>query len=80
MTYQGPTGLTELAAPEALARCLDAVRVALPGVITAVDLARFEGRPAAIVMVDTPGGGWLFVAGPQCGANGADELFRTPRN
>ena len=66
--------------PEALAGCLDAIRTALPGTVTGADFARFEGRPALIVTVDTPGGGWWFVAGPQCGVNGADELFRSLRD
>ena len=55
--------------------------MALPGgTVTGADFARFEGRPALVVTVDTATGGWWLVAGPQCGVNGADELFRTPRN
>ncbi|GIG01233.1 hypothetical protein [Catellatospora citrea] len=65
---------------DALASCLAAIRTALPGTVTGADFARFEGRPALVVTVDTTSGGWWFVAGPGCGLNGADELFRSPRN
>ncbi|WP_144119915.1 hypothetical protein [Catellatospora sichuanensis] len=70
--------LTE--SPVALANCLNAIQTALPGTVTWADFARFEGRPAVVVTVDTTSGAWWFVAGPQCGENGADELFRSPRN
>ncbi|MFD0595256.1 hypothetical protein ACFQZ4_25305 [Catellatospora coxensis] len=65
---------------DALTSCFAAIRTVLPGTIAGADFARFEGRPALIVMVDTATGGWWFVAGPQCGQPGPDELFRTPRN
>ncbi|MEU8000640.1 hypothetical protein AB0B66_05625 [Catellatospora sp. NPDC049111] len=65
---------------EALATCFAAISTVLPGTVTGADFARFEGRPALIVTVDTATGGWWFVAGPQCGQTGPDELFRAPRN
>lgn len=65
---------------EALASCFTAITTVLPGTVTGADFARFEGRPALIVTVDTATGGWWFVAGPQCGQPGPDELFRAPRN
>ncbi len=78
---KAPSGLERLTgSPEALARCLDAVRAAAPGAVTSVDFARFEGRPALVMMVDTATGGYWFVAGPGCGVNGPDELFRAPRD
>lgn len=80
-TMSATAGLDRLTySPTAFAGCLDAIRAALPGTVTGADFARFEGRPAVIVTVDTAGGGWWFVAGPQCGENGADELFRSPRD
>ncbi|WP_155369238.1 hypothetical protein [Catellatospora vulcania] len=80
-TMLDPGDLSRLSySSEALTSCLDAIRTALPGTITEADFARFEGSPALIVTVDTQGGGWWFVAGPQCGVNGADELFRSPRD
>lgn len=76
-----PAGLARLTgSPDALARCLDAVRTSVPGTVTSVDFARFEGRPAVVMMVDTASGGLWFVAGPGCGENGPDELFRAPRD
>lgn len=65
---------------EALTSCFAAISTVLPGTVTGADFARFEGRPALIVTVDTATGGWWFVAGPQCGQPGPDELFRAPRN
>ncbi|GAA1636083.1 hypothetical protein [Catellatospora bangladeshensis] len=79
--HRAPAGLARLtASPDALARCLDAVRTAVPGTVTSVDFARFEGRPAVVMMVDTASGRLWFVAGPGCGVNGPDELFRAPRD
>lgn len=76
-----PGELTELTgSPETLARCLDAVAATVPGTVTSVDFARFEGSPALVISVDASTGGWWFVAGPRCGENGSDELFRAPRN
>lgn len=75
-----PAGLERLTgSPTALDRCLNAVGAALPGTVTSVDFARFEGRPAVVMMVDTASGGWWVAAGPDCGVNGPDELFRAPR-
>ncbi|GAA2351331.1 hypothetical protein Cme02nite_24710 [Catellatospora methionotrophica] len=80
-TMSATTDLNRLTdSDDALTICLAAIRTALPGTITAADFARFEGHPALVVTIDTPAGGWWFVAGQQCGVNGADELFRTPRN
>ncbi|BCJ71775.1 hypothetical protein CS0771_13190 [Catellatospora sp. IY07-71] len=78
---KAPAGLERLTgSPAALAQCLDAVRTAVPGTVTSVDFAHFEGRPALVMMVDTATAGYWFVAGPGCGVNGPDELFRAPRD
>lgn len=64
--------------PAALRACLDAVALVLPGRPTLVEYATFEGRPAAVISITTLGGGWSFVAGPNCGVAGPDELYRAP--
>ncbi|MEV4416439.1 hypothetical protein [Catellatospora sp. NPDC049609] len=76
---RAPSGLERLAgSSEALSRCLAAVQSTVPGTVTSVDFARFEGRPAVVLRLDTGQGGWWFVAGARCGENGPDELFRAP--
>jgi hypothetical protein len=55
-----------LASPEALSSCLRALDVD-PGHVTAVDLARFQGEPAALVVVrDDAGGQDVWVVGRGC--------------
>lgn len=66
--------LAEIASPDGLTGCLDAVRRAYPGVIRVVDFARFEGTPAVVIAVDE-GGAWTVVAvGAGCGASNLTEL------
>jgi hypothetical protein len=70
--------LDRLKAPAALSACIDAIAQAHPlGVanVEVVDLASFEGSPAAIVFfTDHSGARWVWASGPQCGqaARGAD--------
>jgi hypothetical protein len=72
------------AVPAALRDCLDAVRMAFGGQVRVVDLARFEGRPAVVVLLDgAPAGGGrplVVAAGQNCGqpAGSTDELFHGP--
>jgi hypothetical protein len=80
---QAPSELDRLLDPAALRTCLDAVTAATPGRVTAVDYARYEGRPALIVIVgrlSTDAGGatrssglTVVVVGPACGATGMDR-------
>jgi negative regulator of sigma E activity len=62
----------------ALAACIEAIaRAHPPGVtdVEVVDLASFEGSPAALVFfTDGSGARWIWASGPECGlaARGAD--------
>lgn len=70
--------------PAVLRDCLDAVRAVFGGQVRVVDLARFEGKPAVVVLLDgaEAGGGRPLVvaAGQNCGqqAGTTDELFHAP--
>jgi hypothetical protein len=70
--------------PAVLRDCLDAVRAVFGGQVRVVDLARFEGKPAVVVLLDgaEAGGGRPLVvaAGQNCGqpAGTTDELFHGP--
>ncbi|MGH3750309.1 MAG: hypothetical protein ACRDT8_23255, partial [Micromonosporaceae bacterium] len=82
-----PVELDRLTAPAALSECLNAVRAAALGRpanpggsasrdgVSLVDYARFEGSPALIVLFSDgvpDRGQTVVVAGPDCGASGAD--------
>ncbi|BCB85940.1 hypothetical protein Psuf_032530 [Phytohabitans suffuscus] len=70
--------LDRLRGPGALAACITAIGVAHPPGVTSVevvDLASFEGSPAAVVFfTDGSGARWIWASGPDCGlpASGAD--------
>ena len=70
--------------PAVLRDCLDAVRAVFGGQVRVVDLARFEGKPAVVVLLDDAeaGGGRPLVvaAGQNCGQppGTTDELFHGP--
>ncbi|MDQ7907041.1 hypothetical protein RB614_21245 [Phytohabitans sp. ZYX-F-186] len=70
--------LARLRDPAALAMCVEAIgREHQPGVteVEVVDLASYEGSPAAIVFfTDGTGARWVWAAGPDCGLaqRGAD--------
>jgi hypothetical protein len=72
-----PRALERLRDPTALAACIGAIgRDHQLGVteVEVVDLASFEGSPAAVVFfTDRSGARWVWVSGPDCGlARGAD--------
>ncbi len=73
-----PPELERLTDPVALRQCLDAIAKVLPGTATLVDFARFEGNPALVISITAGAARWTFVAGPDCGIKGPDEIFRTP--
>lgn len=59
-------GDRRLSSPEGLASCLSALGVDA-GQVTAVDLARFEGEPAAVVVLRDAGGAYdVWVVGRDC--------------
>lgn len=64
----------------ALAGCAVAVTKGRPDRIVAVDLGRYEGRPAAIVVMTTPGAADTYevaVVGPGCSAAHPQVITRT---
>ena len=78
------TGGLSLQAPKpALTACVDKVAGLGPvdaGEVKLVDQARFQGRPATVIVVQaTPAQpGTVYVAGARCSASGADILARAP--
>ncbi|MFF5231179.1 hypothetical protein [Dactylosporangium sp. NPDC000521] len=77
-----PEALQRLTDPVARAACLNAVVGEYGGQVAVVDYARFEGKPALVVIVDGTrvgaGKRLVIVVGPECGIGGAiaDELYR----
>ncbi|MEV0131279.1 hypothetical protein AB0H83_22770 [Dactylosporangium sp. NPDC050688] len=77
-----PEELRRLQDPVARAACLNAVVGEYGGQVALVDYARFEGRPALVVIVDgtrlAAGRRLVLAVGPDCGIGGAiaDELYR----
>lgn len=77
-----PGPLRRLLDPVARAACLNAVVGEYGGQVALVDYARFEGKPAVVVIVDGTrlgaGKRLVIVVGPDCGLGGAiaDELYR----
>ena len=69
--------LRRLDDPQALRECLAAIVAAHGGTPSVVDYARFEGRPALVVVLSGSGGRRIVVAGPQCGVAGTAEVFST---
>jgi len=57
-----------------LQTCLAAVTRSQPGSVAVVDFARYEGRPAVVVLIRDGGGGSgvVVVVGPDCGGTDAD--------
>lgn len=78
-----PPELRRLQDQDALKACLGAITAEYGGSVTLVDYARFEGRPALLVLLagaNRRTGLWAVVVGPNCGQGGAiaDELFNGP--
>jgi hypothetical protein len=69
-----PPALSRLAAPDALAACLAALRGPHPGEPALIDYARFEGRPALIIQIRSGTAVTVVAVGEQCGLSGPDEL------
>jgi len=79
-----PAELRRLLQPSALAACTTAIVSEYGGAIELVDYARFEGRPALVVLLKgarpARTGRWVVVVGPDCGIGGAiqDERYNGP--
>lgn len=74
-----PAPLQRLADAGTLSGCLASIRTehAQPAAtVRLVDLARYEGSPAMIVLLADPAGTqWIWVVGPECGTAGADTWY-----
>jgi hypothetical protein len=83
-----PAELARLLDPVALHACVAAVEAATPGTVATVEFARYEGRPALIVTVDTAPSGartedpgvTAVVVGPACGVAGPDRIAATDQD
>jgi hypothetical protein len=78
-----PDELRRLADPTALQTCLTAITREYGGTVALVDYARFEGRPALLVLLVAAAGRtgpWVVVVGADCGLGGAitDERYNGP--
>jgi hypothetical protein len=71
------SALARLENPQALRDCLGAILAAHDGTASTVDYARFQGRPALIVVLATGNRNLVVVVGPTCGVNGPAELYST---
>lgn len=71
--------LSRLSDPIVLAGCLGSLSGGRQSTALAVDLATYEGRPAAIVVLpnSTPGHVQVFVVGPNCSASATDLITAT---
>jgi hypothetical protein len=69
--------LARLEDPQALQGCLAAIVAAHGGTPSVIDYARFDGRPALIVILATGDRHRIVVTGPACGINGPAELYST---
>jgi hypothetical protein len=72
-----PAALQRLAAPPAMAECLAALGTGARPV--AVDFGRFDGSPAAVIVLPAESSGQVEVAvvGPGCGESGDDVRLRS---
>ncbi|GIJ66197.1 hypothetical protein [Virgisporangium ochraceum] len=81
---EAPPELARFRSPAAVESCLDAIRRLFGGDVRVTDLARYEGRPAVVVLLDNSvvGGGrpLVVVAGPRCGEipGDVDEVYHAP--
>jgi hypothetical protein len=79
-----PPELARFQSADAIDACLDAIRQVYGGSVQIVDLARYEGKPAVVVLLNgvAAGGGrpLVVVAGPGCGETPGttDEVFHGP--
>ena len=70
-----PEDLGRLNDPVALRGCLAAIVAVHGGTPSVVDYARFEGRPALVVILVGTGARRVVVVGPQCGVAGPAEIY-----
>ena len=73
----GADPLGRLTNADALRACLAAIDLVHSGTPTMVDFAKFQDKPALVVVVQQPAQVIAVVVGPDCGRGGANELFST---
>jgi len=66
--------LPALATNDGLSACVAAVLLVHHGQVTRADYARFEGQPALVLVVQSPGTSTVVAVGGSCGQAGTDEL------
>jgi hypothetical protein len=73
LNYADSAGLSRFNDPALLAGCLEALRQVIPGRLTVVDLAQYQGTPAVLAVIDQGTGTKIVgVAGVECRAGNAD--------
>jgi hypothetical protein len=74
-TNAPPAGASgALSTTASLAVCVSAITAVHPGQVQLVDLARYNGQPAVIVVVRQANATVVVAAGARCGVDGPDEL------
>jgi hypothetical protein len=73
-TIEVKDDLSEFAATPRLEQCLAAVTAIHPGDVVLADFARYEGRPAVVLLIRNGGRSTVVAVGPACGDGGPDEL------
>jgi hypothetical protein len=76
-----PDDLARLTSPTDRAACLAAITGAYGGVPTLLDYARYQGKPALVVVLSGSAKTTIVVAGPSCGltGKGSDTVYVTTR-
>jgi hypothetical protein len=72
--FRAEAELSDLTTVDRLQACLAEVGLIHPGPVVTVDFARFEGEPAAILVVRQSDSSTVVAVGSDCGAAGADIL------
>ncbi|GAA1790546.1 hypothetical protein GCM10009682_10790 [Luedemannella flava] len=71
-----PRALRDLARPETLRACLEAVGVATGGTPTRAEFASYDGTPALVVVITRPAGKTVAAVGGDCGPGSPDLRAR----
>jgi hypothetical protein len=72
--FDSDDALGRLTAADRLDQCLASVAAIHPGTVTAVDFARFQGEPAAVLLIQHSNSSTVVAVGVDCGVASADVL------